>query len=357
MENNHKLLYLKGLPASGKSFLSRQKLSQDRNLLRVNKDEIRELLEIKKEDLTKIFDEVILHRMVFMDRKPDQGTENFISRLKDRLVKSFTSSCKPLFKAQNAKSFGPKEKWVIQIQSCIIKFFVENQKNIIVDDTNYNTEHLTRIRDLCKGYDFEIIDMHKDFGVTIEECIKRNKNRVKSVPEVAIYGMAKRYGVCQKNDSNAKKQEPFSCYRKYIVSDADGTICNCDHRLHFIQGEGKKDWNSFFAGIENDTVNEVVKQLIDLTYPDYPVVIVTGRPEKYREVTEKWLKKNNIRHDAIYMRKDNDRRPDTIIKQEIIDLYLDKSKIEIWVDDRGEIIKLLRNNKIKVIDVGNGKEF
>lgn len=349
--NNYKLIMMRGCPASGKSFLSRQKLSQDRNLLRVNKDEIRELLEIKKEDLTKIFDETILHRMVFMDRKPDQGTENFIQRLKDRLVKSFTSSCKPLFKAQNAKSFGPKEKWVIQIQTCIIKFFVENQKNIIVDDTNYNTEHLTRIRDLCKGYDFEVIDMHTDFGVTIEECIKRNKNRAKSVPEVAIYGMAKRYNVCQKN-SSTKKQEPFHCDKKYIWMDLDGSLCNCDHRLHFIKDEGKKDWNSFFAAMDKDKVNIVAKQLIDLTYPDYPVVIVTGRPEKYREVTAKWLKDNDIRYDALYMRQDGDRRPDNIAKQEILDLYLDKSKIEVAIDDRRQVLQMLRANKIKTINMG-----
>lgn len=353
---NNRLTLTKGLPASGKSFLAKSLLQKDYNLLRVNKDEIRELLEIKKEDLTKIFDETILHRMVFMDRKPDQGTENFIQRLKDRLVKSFTSSCKPLFKAQNAKSFGPKEKWVIQIQTCIIKFFVEQNKNIIVDDTNYNTEHLTRIRDLCKGYDFEVIDMHTDYGVTIEECIKRNKNRAKSVPEVAIYGMAKRYNVCQKN-GNTKKQEPFHCDRKYVIFDIDGTIANCDHRLHFIKDGEKKDWNSFFSEMDKDTVNEVVKQLIDLTYPGYPVVIVTGRPEKYREVSEKWLKDNNIRHDALYMRQDGDRRPDTITKQEILDLYLDKSKIEVAVDDRPVIVSLWRHNKIKVIDVGNGKDF
>jgi len=356
MSDNHKLIYEKGLPGSGKSFLAKKLLSQDDNLVRVNKDEIRELLEIKKEDLTKIFDEVILHRMVFMDRKHDQGTENFISRLKDRLVKSFTSSCKPLFKAQSAKSFGPKEKWVIQIQTCIIKFFVENKKNIVVDDTNYNTEHLTRIRDLCSGYDFEIIDMHEKYGITIEECIKRNKNRAKSVPEIAIYSMAKRYNVCQKSDNTnlTPKQEPFHCDGKYVIFDIDGTLSDCSHRIQFAKN---KDWNSFFAGIEKDKVNENTKQLIDLTYPDYPVVLVTGRPEKYREVTEKWLKDNGIRHDALYMRKDNDRRSDTITKQEILDLYLDKTKIEMAVDDRPSILRIWRSNGLKTIDVGDGKEF
>ena len=39
-----------------------------------------------------------------------------------------------------------------------------------------------------------------------------------------------------------------------IVCDIDGTIANLSHRLHFIQPEegGKKDWDSFFAGVSDD---------------------------------------------------------------------------------------------------------
>lgn len=38
---------------------------------------------------------------------------------------------------------------------------------------------------------------------------------------------------------------------KIFVFDLDGTLCNCDHRLHYIKNKPKR-WDLFFAGIPLD---------------------------------------------------------------------------------------------------------
>jgi len=194
--------------------------------------------------------------------------------------------------------------------------------------------------------------MHRDHGVTLEQCIERNKNRAAKVPDVAIYGMNKRYNVINRA-KNKDEVKAFESDNMYIVVDLDGTLADCQHRLKHIDGTlGKKDWKSFFVGMSDDTVIEPIKQLIDLTYPNHDVVLATGRPEDYREVTEKWLKDNNIRYNILYMRPKGDYRPDTIVKQEMLDLYMEKDKIDMWIDDKPEVIAQVRKNGVKTLLVG-----
>jgi len=74
-------------------------------------------------------------------------------------------------------------------------------------------------------------------------------------------------------------------------------------------------------------------------------------------MTEKWLKKHGITYQAIYMRRADDKRSDTLVKQEILDRYLPKNKIRAVIDDRPSVIKQWKSNGLIVIDVGDGKEF
>ena len=106
-----------------------------------------------------------------------------------------------------------------------------------------------------------------------------------------------------------------------------------------------------------DAVHDDVKGMLDYTYADLPVVMVTGRPDSYKALTEKWLKDNDIRYDAIYMRREHDRRSDVEVKQEILDKYLDKSMVEVSIDDRNSVVnKVWRANGINVIHV-HPKDF
>jgi len=334
----YKIYYFFGLPSSGKSTLARKILLSEDNFARVNKDDIRGMIRVWQKK-NKQFPMDLLYKMLFhvlsKDEKVKQILNNIVSDIQKKLCKI---SKKKKFTENN----------VIQFETIVVQILSQYKKNIIIDNTGYNLKHLRRIKIICKDYKFEIIDMHRDYNITLEQCVERNKNRQAKVPDVAIYGMNKRYNVINTAKSQIKA---FESDKDYIVVDLDGTLADCKHRLKYIDGTDgpKKNWKMFFEGMGDDPVIENIKDLIDLTYPNHDVVLATGRPEDYRGMTEAWLKKHNIRYNVLYMRPFGDYRPDTIVKQEMLDLYMEKEKIEMWIDDKPEVIEQVRTNKVKTL--------
>jgi len=156
-----------------------------------------------------------------------------------------------------------------------------------------------------------------------------------------------------------------------IVCDLDGTLCNIEHRTHFVQvAEGaprvansgdiiypRKDWDSFFNGVPNDTVNEPVLKVLDAfrsTQHRHDIVFCSGRPERCRADTEAWLKQHGFNHYALWMREDGDFRRDDIVKQEILDKYIDKDRVLFVLDDRDQVVDMWRRNGLTCFQVAEG---
>lgn len=145
--------------------------------------------------------------------------------------------------------------------------------------------------------------------------------------------------------------------KKVVIFDVDGTLANNQHRQHFVNKSRKPDWESFFSGCDHDTP---IEQMIELfktlkEVEKFKMVLVSGRPERCRSATEKWLHENNIFFDALYMRLDGDRRQDFIIKQEILSSIVSKGdEILFSVDDRNETVKMWRDNNVICLQCAPG---
>ena len=150
-----------------------------------------------------------------------------------------------------------------------------------------------------------------------------------------------------------------------IVCDLDGTLCNIDHRTHFVQvaqGE-RKDWDSFFNGVPNDTVNKPVLEVLDrfrLASDEFEIVFCSGRPERCRLDTIEWLKKyyfverKGRLNYGLHMRQDGDFRRDDIVKQEILDKHIDKDRVLFVLDDRDQVVDMWRRNGLTCFQVAEG---
>ncbi len=57
-----------------------------------------------------------------------------------------------------------------------------------------------------------------------------------------------------------------------------------------------------------------IKELLERRGEGYYILILTGRPERMREVTVEQLREIGVEYDALLMRRDDDRRPDHIYK-------------------------------------------
>ena len=136
------------------------------------------------------------------------------------------------------------------------------------------------------------------------------------------------------------------------IFDVDGTLANVDPYLHHVRGPNR-DYNAFHeASIDALPNIEVVQMLNNAVSDRHAILIVTSRKEKYRGLTSMWLAKNNIRSHALFMRADDDSRPDYEAKKDMLD------KINIlWdvlhaVDDNPNVIRLWQDHKIPTTKIG-----
>jgi len=128
-----------------------------------------------------------------------------------------------------------------------------------------------------------------------------------------------------------------------VVVDLDGTLCNSAHRDHLAKAGL---WDEFHAKLAEDEpwadVAKLVATLDDDAY-NFTVVGLTGRNERYREATLKWLHLHHIRLDDLLMRPDNDYQPDHVLKPAMLEAAYEFHKVWFILEDRDKVVEAWRN--------------
>ena len=140
--------------------------------------------------------------------------------------------------------------------------------------------------------------------------------------------------------------------KKIVICDIDGTIANNDHRQHFL--EGKKDWDGFFSSLSEDKpIFEIINKINNLNFKGHKITFLTGRPEKYRGETKKWLNRFFSFKYCLIMRKDNDRRNKLNIKRELFDENFSKESIHMVFENDEQLIEMWKNLNLSVYEVSS----
>ena len=243
-----------------------------------------------------------------------------------------------------------REKDVIRVRNNLIRMGIKLRKNVIVDDTNLNPIHERYFRQLARelGVKFEINDSF--LKVPPEECVARDLHRgEKAVGASVIW---ENYFKWIAPDPIKRLKKEFDKPRA-VICDIDGTLA--------INDEGRSFYDMSRVG--EDSVDPLMACVVDALYnygtePDgkpYPtIIIVSGRSEDARKDTESWLEKNMIPYDKLYMRQENDKRKDAIIKEEIYHEYIEPDYCVLGVfDDRNQCANLWRRLGLRVAQLGN----
>ena len=159
---------LKGLPASGKSTYAKELVAKDHNWVRVNKDDLRAMM--------------------------------------------------------NGGVFSGKlEKQIVRIERELVENAIKIGKNVVVDDTNFNPVHEEYFRDLAMRYnaEFEV----KFFDTPLEVCIERDNKRANGVGETVIRKMYNQY--LKPQPAVYERDETLP---KAIICDIDGTLAHMKDR-------------------------------------------------------------------------------------------------------------------------------
>jgi len=141
-----------------------------------------------------------------------------------------------------------------------------------------------------------------------------------------------------------------------VIFDIDGTLADIEHRRGYLDGN-RPDWARFNAAMGEDTPNGPIVDLYKTLWASgvYDLLIVTGRNERFRKVTETWLTWNEIAFNRVLMRPLKDNRADNIVKGEILEqLHSEGRDIAFAVDDRQQVVDMWRANGVVCLQCAPG---
>lgn len=131
------------------------------------------------------------------------------------------------------------------------------------------------------------------------------------------------------------------------IFDLEGTLSDHRHRQHCLP-----NYDEYHARFKDDSVIEANRILYNsCRKQNAMVVILTGKPEKYRAEVETWMDKNNLKWDEIIMRPDGDKRSSPTLKRQVIaSIYWPDSPVMVF-DDREDVVVELQRFAIPAIKV------
>lgn len=128
--------------------------------------------------------------------------------------------------------------------------------------------------------------------------------------------------------------------RPLAVIDVDGVVADVRHRLHHIESR-PKDWATFFAGAADDPPLAEGVARVRALLADHDVVYLTGRPERLRRVTERWLDRHGIAGTRLLMRRQGDFRPAKVTKAEELRRLGRDRTVALVLDDDPDVCNAL----------------
>jgi hypothetical protein len=139
-----------------------------------------------------------------------------------------------------------------------------------------------------------------------------------------------------------------------IAFDLDGTLANIEHRLHYIKNKPTK-WPAFFDACTDDLpVLPVIMVCNRLIWSGCRIEVWSGRSDRVRPQTERWLDKHAINYATLRMRKDGDYRQDSIVKAEWFDALPIEQRPVIAFDDRQQVVDMWRSKGVICCQVAPG---
>lgn len=254
------------------------------------------------------------------------------------------------------------EKHVTNIQKQMVANTYKDGTIPVISDTNLRQDTRDMFCKIAEQFNDEVTFVH--FFTSREELHQRNNVREDSVPTDVIDNHYRRHveltpfnpdveyaSATWYLGSPAIDWEPRIPIKKAtngpeaFIFDIDGTLALRKDRSPF-------DWER----VDEDDVNEPVLQaLLGLEEIGKNIILVSGRDEACRGLTERWLKGCGIPYDALYMREHGDNMKDNVVKHDIyvnyVYLYYDVQGI---FDDRNQTVDMWRAMGLPCLQVAEG---
>ena len=232
---------------------------------------------------------------------------------------------------------------------------------ILIDRMGFNRQQRDRylIPAKAAGYETKIIVLHESRETCFARCMSRPDHPTVKNSDHANNALNIFFSKYERPEPGEADHIEFR-YPEFSKPDAvwidiDNTLSDASAREHFLQGE-RKDWKSFFDDMSEDPVNAWCKHLVNSLYWTTQILICSGRPDSYQQITEDWLRTNQVNYHRLFMRLRSDHRKDSIVKETIFDFEI-KTRYNLLfsVDDRRQVIDKARERGILVLDCAGEK--
>jgi phosphoglycolate phosphatase-like HAD superfamily hydrolase len=133
---------------------------------------------------------------------------------------------------------------------------------------------------------------------------------------------------------------PLPDSRPISVFDIDGVLADVRHRLHHLEARPQR-WERFFQAADRDPLLPEGAERLRAALVDHDVVYLTGRPERTRRLTERWLRRHDLPTGPLLMREDDDYRPARRMKREVLRGLARTRTVSAVLDDDPAVVATL----------------
>jgi uncharacterized HAD superfamily protein len=150
-----------------------------------------------------------------------------------------------------------------------------------------------------------------------------------------------------------------------IIVDIDGTISNYTHRKHYLasmeqerHNDQRPQYDDFNrAALHDEPIKEVLS-IVQWAHAagDTKIILMTGRSNRYRDITTQWLAAHRVRYDRLFMREQGDYRSDTVAKKELYMSHVaGKYNVLFVLEDRDKVVEMWRDLGLRCLQVATGE--
>jgi predicted kinase len=218
--------------------------------------------------------------------------------------------------------------------------------DIFLDATFVNDKNREGIKHLAVEHNAKIVWLYHN--VSLQEALKRNKERSRFVPEKVIRKMFTEMTL-PLGDEVIFLNKDFEREKKdAVIFDIDGTIAhNNGHREFF-------DYTKVYD-------DEVIQSIVDLIpcfrSRGYYIIFLSGREDTCMEDTRRWLnnKCDFYFNYGLLMRPEHDFRKDWVVKWELYETLVKPSfNVKYVFDDRNQVVNMWRKIGLTCLQVADG---
>ncbi|MGW4724442.1 phosphatase domain-containing protein [Streptomyces sp. S1] len=249
-----------------------------------------------------------------------------------------------------------REQTVLAVQDAAVRAAVDGGFDVVVDNTHLTPHIPKRLKAAVAGLDVTFA-VHDFTGVPVEECVRRDAARERPVGEEIIRILADKHAKATRSGwrLTADWLNDRPATEPYVADPALPTavMCDIDGTLALRVDRGPYD----FTRCDRDVLNVSVRDALRAfrSAESDRIVLLSGRSEDHRALTEEWLARHEVPYDELWMRASGDGRGDDLVKAELFDAHVrHRYAVRVSLDDRDRVVALWRRLGLPTWQVNYG---